>query len=177
MVGQHPGQHRHPHEQEGEDAQEAVVGDERRLAPALVVAVLLDHRVREAQHAMLALHTVRPGDDPVHQAGQAFEVHGSSLPGSGAPPLARRATRDAEDRAAGGAGRRLSSYCGCRIPSGGQPAGWPEHTRSGPASMISLQTWWWPKRPARVPGAWTAGLLAGLGAVLFGVSAVLLKTG
>ena len=43
--------------------------------------------------------------------------------------------------------------------------------------MISRQTWWWPKRPARVPGARTAGLLAGLGAVLFGVSAVLLKTG
>jgi membrane-associated phospholipid phosphatase len=43
--------------------------------------------------------------------------------------------------------------------------------------MISLQSWWWPKRSARVPGAWTAGLLAGLGAVLFGVSAVLLKTG
>ena len=43
--------------------------------------------------------------------------------------------------------------------------------------MISLQSWWWPKRSARVPGAWTAGLLAGLGAALFGVSAVLLKTG
>jgi membrane-associated phospholipid phosphatase len=43
--------------------------------------------------------------------------------------------------------------------------------------MISLESWWWPKRPARVPGAWTAGLLAGLGAVLFAVSALLLKTG
>jgi membrane-associated phospholipid phosphatase len=43
--------------------------------------------------------------------------------------------------------------------------------------MMSLESWWWPKRPARVPRAWTAGLLAGLGAVLFGVSAVLLKTG
>lgn len=43
--------------------------------------------------------------------------------------------------------------------------------------MISLQSWWWPKRPARVPRARTAGLLAGLGSVLFGVSAVLLKTG
>src|SRR5215469_11698675 len=43
--------------------------------------------------------------------------------------------------------------------------------------MISLQSWWWPKRPARVPRAWAAGLLAALGAVLFGVSAVLLKTG
>ena len=42
--------------------------------------------------------------------------------------------------------------------------------------MISLESWWWPKRPARVPRAWAAGLLAGLGAVLFGVSAVLLKT-
>jgi PAP2 superfamily len=43
--------------------------------------------------------------------------------------------------------------------------------------MISLESWWWPKRSARVPRARTAGLLAGLGAVLFGASAVLLKTG
>jgi len=43
--------------------------------------------------------------------------------------------------------------------------------------MTSLESWWWPKRPARVPRARTAGLLAGLGAALFGVSAVLLKTG
>src|SRR5215472_10887523 len=37
--------------------------------------------------------------------------------------------------------------------------------------------WWWPKRPARVPRAWAAGLLAGLGAVLFGTAAVVLKAG
>ena len=43
--------------------------------------------------------------------------------------------------------------------------------------MISLTSWWWPKRPIRVPRAGTAGLLAGLGAGLFGLSAVLLKTG
>jgi membrane-associated phospholipid phosphatase len=43
--------------------------------------------------------------------------------------------------------------------------------------MKSLESWWWPKRPARVPTARTAGLLAGLGAALFGVAAVLLKTG
>ena len=43
--------------------------------------------------------------------------------------------------------------------------------------MMSLESWWWPKRPARVPRARTAGLLAGLGAALFGVSAALLKTG
>src|SRR5690348_4122012 len=53
----------------------------------------------------------------------------------------------------------------------------PEHARSGSGSMISLESWWWPERPARVPTARTAGLLAGLGAALFGVSAVLLKTG
>ena len=40
-----------------------------------------------------------------------------------------------------------------------------------------MTSWWWPKRPARVPGARAAGLLAGLGAVLFGTSAVLLKAG
>jgi len=43
--------------------------------------------------------------------------------------------------------------------------------------MVSLASWWWPKRPARVPGARSAGLLAALGAALFGVSALVLKTG
>jgi membrane-associated phospholipid phosphatase len=43
--------------------------------------------------------------------------------------------------------------------------------------MAWLESWWWPRRPARVPGARTAGLLAGLGAALFGVSAVVLRTG
>lgn len=40
-----------------------------------------------------------------------------------------------------------------------------------------MTSWWWPNRPARVPRAWAAGLLAGLGAVLFGTSAVLLRAG
>ena len=40
-----------------------------------------------------------------------------------------------------------------------------------------MTAWWWPKRPARVPRAWAAGLLAGIGAVLFGMSAVVLKAG
>jgi len=40
-----------------------------------------------------------------------------------------------------------------------------------------MASWWWPNRPARVPGAQAAGLLAGVGAVLFGASAVLLKSG
>ena len=40
-----------------------------------------------------------------------------------------------------------------------------------------MASWWWPNRPARVPGARAAGLLAALGAVLFGASAVLLKAG
>ena len=43
--------------------------------------------------------------------------------------------------------------------------------------MISVKTWWWPKRPARVPRAGAAGLLAGLGAALFGMSAILLIAG
>jgi len=38
-------------------------------------------------------------------------------------------------------------------------------------------SWWWPSRPARAPRAPAAGLLAGLGAVLFGVSALLITTG
>jgi len=40
-----------------------------------------------------------------------------------------------------------------------------------------MTAWWWPKRPARVPRAWAAGLLAGLGAVLFAAAAVVLKAG
>jgi membrane-associated phospholipid phosphatase len=43
--------------------------------------------------------------------------------------------------------------------------------------MHRPRSWWWPNRPARVPRARTAGLLAGLGAVLFGVSALLITTG
>jgi membrane-associated phospholipid phosphatase len=43
--------------------------------------------------------------------------------------------------------------------------------------MISLASWWWPKRPTRVPRARTAVLLTGLGAALFGVAALLLKAG
>jgi membrane-associated phospholipid phosphatase len=44
--------------------------------------------------------------------------------------------------------------------------------------MISVKSWWWPKRrPARVPGAWAAGLLAAVGAALFGVAALVLTTG
>ena len=43
--------------------------------------------------------------------------------------------------------------------------------------MVPVESWWWPERPARVPRAWTAVLLAGLGAALFGVSALVLKTG
>jgi hypothetical protein len=43
--------------------------------------------------------------------------------------------------------------------------------------MISVKSWWWPNRPARVPRAWTAGLLAAVGAALFGVAALLLNAG
>ena len=44
-------------------------------------------------------------------------------------------------------------------------------------SMISPASWWWPNRPPRVPTARTAGLLAGLGVVLFCASALLVKAG
>jgi undecaprenyl-diphosphatase len=43
--------------------------------------------------------------------------------------------------------------------------------------MISPGSWWWPSRPPRVPKPWTAGLLAGLGVVLFGASALVVKAG
>jgi len=43
--------------------------------------------------------------------------------------------------------------------------------------VIWPASWWWPEQPARVPTAGAAGLVAGLGAALFGVSAIVLKTG
>ena len=61
VASQHPGQDRHPEQQQREDAEETVVGDERGLAPVIVVPVLLDHRVRESEHAMPALH--RPSSE------------------------------------------------------------------------------------------------------------------
>jgi membrane-associated phospholipid phosphatase len=42
---------------------------------------------------------------------------------------------------------------------------------------LALASWWWPKRPARIPRAWAAGLLACVGAALFGISALVLKAG
>jgi membrane-associated phospholipid phosphatase len=42
--------------------------------------------------------------------------------------------------------------------------------------MISPSSWWWPKRQVRLPGTWTPGLLVALGTVLFGGSALLLRT-
>ena len=42
--------------------------------------------------------------------------------------------------------------------------------------MISAGSWW-PNRPARVPKPWAAGLLAGLGVVLFSASALSVKAG
>jgi undecaprenyl-diphosphatase len=42
---------------------------------------------------------------------------------------------------------------------------------------VPLASWWWPKRPARIPRVWVAGLLACVGAVLFGVAALVLKAG
>ncbi len=43
--------------------------------------------------------------------------------------------------------------------------------------MAWLKSWWWPKRPVLAVRTRIAGLLAGLGAALFGVSALVLKTG
>ena len=53
----------------------------------------------------------------------------------------------------------------------------PPGRRAGVLAVISPGSWWWPTRPARVPGARAAGLLAGVGVVLFGASALLVKTG
>jgi hypothetical protein len=89
------------------------------------------------------------------------------------------AAGDADGRPANDVNRQLKSYRGDRIPNGirCQPPRRPQGARSAVRLMISLASWWWPKRPPRVPRAQTAVLLAGLGAALFGASAILLKTG
>ena len=51
------------------------------------------------------------------------------------------------------------------------------HALALSAVAVPLASWWWPKRPARVPRAWAAGLLAGVGAALFGAAALVLKAG
>jgi membrane-associated phospholipid phosphatase len=43
--------------------------------------------------------------------------------------------------------------------------------------MISPGSWWWPNRTVRVPKTWAAGLLVGLGVVLFAASAWSVKAG
>jgi membrane-associated phospholipid phosphatase len=43
--------------------------------------------------------------------------------------------------------------------------------------MNSPASWWWPSHPPRVPKIQTAGLLAGLGVVLFSASAVPVRAG
>ena len=62
-----------------------------------------------------------------------------------------------------------------------EPPGGEERVRTAGGRQSrrppALDSWWWPTRPIQVPGARTAGLLAGLGAVLFGVSALLVKIG
>jgi membrane-associated phospholipid phosphatase len=90
------------------------------------------------------------------------------------------AAGDADGRPANDVNRQLKSYGGGRMPHGIRchpspaPGGRPDRRSR---FMISLVSWWWPNRPARVPKARTAVLLTGLGAALFGVAALLLKAG
>ena len=102
---------------------------------------------------------------PMAAGGAAHERHVSLAAG------------DADGRPANDVNRQLKSYRGGRIPNGIRchPARRPEGARSAVRFMISLASWWWPKRPARVPRARTAVLLTGLGAALFAVAALLLK--
>jgi len=51
------------------------------------------------------------------------------------------------------------------------------HALAFSAPAVPLASWWWPRRPARVPRAWAAALLACVGAALFGVTALVLKAG
>jgi len=51
------------------------------------------------------------------------------------------------------------------------------HALTFTAVAVPLASWWWPKRPARIPRVWVAGLLTCVGAALFGFSAIVLKAG
>ena len=97
--------------------------------------------------------------------------------GHGTCPSAA-ATFLAEVAVAGG-GRGLRIRAKPLGPCSGQPvaSGAPGRRAGCLLSMISPASWWWPNRPLRVPTARTAGLLAGLGIVLFGASALLVKAG
>ena len=79
----------------------------------------------------------------------------------------------------GGGGRGFRIRAKPLGPYSGQPAasGSPGRRAGCLLSMISPASWWWPNRPPQVPTAWTARLLAGLGVVLFGASALLVKAG
>src|SRR5258707_9884509 len=94
-----------------------------------------------------------------HKRPWHLPVRGSDVPGGGGRGFRIRAkplgSCSGQPVASGPPGRRAD----CLLP------------------MISPASWWWPNRPPRVPAAWTAGLLAGLGVVLFGASALLVKGG
>ena len=79
----------------------------------------------------------------------------------------------------GGGGRVLGNrHAPWGRPSGQPVALGPPCRRRGCLVPMNLPgSWWWPNRLARVPRATTAALLAGLGAVLFGVPALLITTG
>src|SRR6476620_10131419 len=64
MVDEDLGQHRHGEEQQREDTEEAVVGDQRGLAAAVVIAVFLHDRVGKAKQAVPTLSGVGPGQQP-----------------------------------------------------------------------------------------------------------------
>src|SRR5262249_6387361 len=123
--GQHPGQDRHPQQQQREDAEEPVVGDERGLAPAVVVAVLLDHGVREAEHAVPLLYAVGPGDDPVHQRAQVREPHAPALPVPPAPSWPHGGWRRAGGRKAAGRAFRYSRASMAAAWRSRSRYGWP----------------------------------------------------
>jgi membrane-associated phospholipid phosphatase len=94
-----------------------------------------------------------------HKQAWHLPVRGSDVPGGGGRGFRIRA-------------KPLGSCSGQPVASGP-----PGRRADCLLSMISPASWWWPNRPPRVPAARTAGLLAGLGVVLFGTSALLVKAG
>lgn len=90
-------------------------------------------------------------------AGHDLPIRGGDAQGRAGPGLLSRSKSSGRWRPTDGAGPTTDARLSCPMTSG--------------------KSWWWPKRPARVPRAWTAGLLAAYGAALFGVAALLLKTG
>ena len=72
MAAQHETQHRRHQQQEGEEREQAVVGDQHCLATGLIVAVFLHDRDRDRQHRVPLLEPVEAPEAPLDHVHRCF---------------------------------------------------------------------------------------------------------